>query len=61
MEESAKIPPSQPAVGLGLTFLLIGLTFALPYRLVPDSVLMTMSGTMSPEVANVHFSPLLSP
>ncbi len=42
--------PSQPAVVLGLTFLLIGLTFALPFQLVPEA----HSGEFSPEVANVY-------
>lgn len=50
MADSAAQSPAQPAVVLGLTFLLIGITFALPFELVPPS----QSGDYSPEVANVY-------
>lgn len=39
---------------LGLTFLLVGLTFAFPFRLVPGSEVSVLSGRLSPEVANVY-------
>lgn len=50
MAESAAHSPAQPGVVLGLTFLLIGLTFALPFELVPTS----QSGDFTPEIANVY-------
>src|SRR5690606_22774960 len=43
MPEPTSRSPAQPAVVLGLTFLVIGLTFALPYRLIPDAELKAMS------------------
>jgi len=46
--------PAQPAVVLGLTFLLIGLTFALPFRLLPETVLREASPNWSMEVGNVY-------
>jgi len=39
---------------LGITFLLIGLTFALPMRLVPVESSAAVSNFLSPEVANVY-------
>lgn len=45
---------AQPAVVLGLTFLIIGLTFALPYALVPRGESEGVSGFLSPETANVY-------
>lgn len=56
-EVSAQAPaqsPARPAVVLGLTFLIVGLTFALPFALVPENELSLMSGSLSPEVANVY-------
>ena len=46
--------PAQPAVVLGLTFLTIGLTFALPFRLVPSAEQYAVMGPMSAETANVY-------
>jgi hypothetical protein len=54
MAESPARSVAQPGVVLGLTFLLIGLTFALPYKLIPESVLSKTSENMSLEVANVY-------
>ncbi len=54
MPETTVPSPARPAVVLGLTFLLVALTFALPFRLVPASELSLMSGRLSPEVANVY-------
>lgn len=50
MAESTTHSPAQPGVVLGLTFLLIGLTFALPFELVPEA----QSGDFTPEIANVY-------
>jgi hypothetical protein len=41
-------------VVLGLTFLAIALTFALPFELVPQGQVSETSANMSPEVANVY-------
>jgi len=54
MAETNTRSPSQPAVVLGLTFLAIGLTFALPYRLVPQAEDSIMFGRVTPEVVNVY-------
>lgn len=54
MTDEVDSSPAKPAIALGLTFLLIGLTFALPYRLIPDSELAKSSNNMAPEVANVY-------
>lgn len=54
MSAPATRSPAQPAVVLGLTFLLVGLTFALPLKLVPSSELREMSQVWSPEVGNVY-------
>ncbi len=43
-----------PAVALGLTFLFIGLTFALPLQLVPEREHHVVSEHLSPEVINVY-------
>ena len=54
MSEMPSHSPAQPALVLGLTFLIIGLTFALPHPLVPQSAGSFMTGELSPEVANVY-------
>jgi hypothetical protein len=54
MSEKATTSPAQPAVVLGLTFLLIGLTFALPFQLVPVTEPSVMSGPVAPEATNVY-------
>lgn len=54
MPEQESRSPAQPAIVLGLTFLVIGLTFALPYRLLPDSEIRAMSEHWSAEVGNVY-------
>lgn len=54
MRETVARSPAQPAVVLGLTFLIIGLTFALPHLLVPESQLQAVSTNLSSEVANVY-------
>lgn len=46
--------PAQPAVVLGLTFLLIGLSFAIPLHLVPTPSAKATSDLLSPETANVY-------
>lgn len=45
---------ARPGIALGLTFLLVGSTFALPFALVPQSEINDLSGRLSPEVANVY-------
>lgn len=54
MQAPATRSPAQPAVVLGLTFLLIGLTFALPFRLVPADEVAATSEHWSAEVGNVY-------
>lgn len=54
MSDQSTRSPAQPAVVLGLTFLLIGLTFALPLNLVPESDHYAISGRLSQETANVY-------
>ncbi len=54
MPDPAHRSLAQPAVVLGLTFLLIGLTFALPFGLVPQSEIEATSEFFSPEIANVY-------
>lgn len=54
MSETAPRSTAQPAVVLGLTFLLIGLTFALPHLLVPQQERSAVSEFLSPETANVY-------
>lgn len=54
MPEALHSSPARPAVVLGLTFLLVGLTFALPFSLVPSSEASRLSGQFSPEIANVY-------
>lgn len=54
MSQAFSPSPARPAVVLGLTFLLVGLTFALPFSLVPSAELSVLSGRFSPEVANVY-------
>jgi len=54
MPEMSAQSPARPAVVLGLTFLIVGLTFALPFNLVPQNELSLLSGRFSPEVANVY-------
>ena len=54
MSEAANRSPSQPAVVLGLTFLIIGLTFALPHYLIPQEECNNVSQYLSPETANVY-------
>jgi hypothetical protein len=54
MAEVASRAPSQPAAVLGLTFLVIGLTFALPYKLVPTEQVEEASKFWASEVANVY-------
>lgn len=54
MSETAPRSTAQPAVVLGLTFLLIGLTFALPHLLVPQQERGAVSEFLSPETANVY-------
>lgn len=51
MAESASRSLAQPGIVLGLTFLVVGLTFAFPHRLVPAG---TYADQFSPEVANVY-------
>ncbi len=41
-------------MALGLTFVIVGLTFALPIRLIPMNDANLWSGRLSPEVANVY-------
>ncbi|HMS55608.1 MAG TPA: hypothetical protein PKA27_09435 [Fimbriimonadaceae bacterium] len=53
MTEVAKQSPARPAVVLGLTFLLLGATFALPFALLPNPEDL-FGGKVSPEVANVY-------
>lgn len=47
-------PSAQPAIVLGLTLLILGLSFALPLALVPSSAVRTVSEHWSAEVANVY-------
>ena len=54
MPDAPTRSPAQPAVVLGLTFLLIGLTFALPKTLVPLAGRTAMSDFLTPETANVY-------
>ena len=54
MSETSHRSPAQPAVVLGLTFLIIGLTFALPFLLVPQIQRSAMSEFLSPETSNVY-------
>lgn len=54
MSSEATVPPSKPAAVLGLTLLVIGLTFALPFSLVPAGATNAVSKHMSAEVANVY-------
>lgn len=54
MPETVHRSPAQPAVVLGLTFLIIGLTFALPHTLIPEAGQGIVSEYFSPEVANVY-------
>lgn len=54
MAETATRSPAQPAVVLGLTFLAIGLTFALPFALVPPTHGKGLSDQLSAEVLNVY-------
>lgn len=51
---TAKQSPAQPAVVLGLTFLLIGLTFALPILLVPNPGRHGISPLWSAPVSNAY-------
>lgn len=50
----AERSPAQPAVVLGLTFLLVGLTFALPVTLVPASERFGVTQYLSAETGNVY-------
>jgi len=54
MPETPTRSPAQPAVVLGLTFLIIGLTFALPHTLIPQAQRQAMSEFFSPETTNVY-------
>lgn len=54
MPETTPRSSAQPAVVLGLTFLFIGLTFALPHLLIPQQESNAMSEFLSPETANVY-------
>lgn len=54
MAETSAPSPARPGIALGLTFLFVGLTFALPFALVPDTGVSLLSGKFSPEVANVY-------
>src|SRR5690242_12952536 len=54
MPEASAVSPSKPAVALGLTFVIVGLTFAIPFNLVPQGEASLLSGRLSPEVANVY-------
>lgn len=45
---------AEPAIVFGLTLFVIGLTFAMPAQLVPDSARKAVSEHMSPEVANAY-------
>ena len=45
---------TRPAIALGITFLLIGLSYALPIRLLPDAASNAMPGNLPPEVLNVY-------
>ncbi len=47
-------PSARPAIALGLTFMLVGLSYALPIRLVPASVGKLWLGNMPTEVLNVY-------
>lgn len=58
-EQGISSPPvvssaAKPAMSLALTFLAIGLTFALPVHLVPESARLAVSDEYSVEVANVY-------
>jgi hypothetical protein len=54
MQVAVQRSPSQPAVVLGLTFLVMGLTFALPFQLLPEQQRTYLSSHFSQEVANVY-------
>lgn len=54
MSEKANKSPAKPAVVLGLTFLVIGLAFALPFNLIPQGDNGFGSGLLSPEASNVY-------
>lgn len=54
MDTGVAQSPSKPAVVLGLTFLIIGLTFALPFRLVPGDGAGVAATSLSPETLNVY-------
>jgi hypothetical protein len=47
-------PSARPAIALGLTFLLIGISYALPIRLVPHSSGKTWPANLPVEVVNVY-------
>ena len=46
--------PAQPAAVFGLTILIVALSFALPYTLVPTAERTSVSKYLSPETANVY-------
>lgn len=54
MSAIAKEAPAQPAVVLGLTLLLIAISFALPVALVPQANLDPAFESYSPDVLNVY-------
>jgi len=52
--ENAPLKPSSPAASLGLTLLLLGLTFGLPFALVPTQDTRAQFKNLSPDMMNVY-------
>lgn len=54
MAEAFALSPARSGVVLGLTYFIVGLTFALPFPLIPEDGVSALSDRFSPEVGNVY-------